>query len=96
MNTTFRISGDYEIEITTDGSLPNRNPDCCSSVHRGLIGVGLHHVGFEAVPMADGSPAERAVPVNRTKGAIFLKRNQARAIASALLNAVAEVSEPAA
>lgn len=92
MNTTFRLSGDYELEITSDGTLPTRNVNCGNGRQQGLIGIALHHTGFAFPPNEDGSPAQLPTPVNETKGSMFLRRSQARAIASALLSAVAEAS----
>lgn len=93
MNTTFRIDPCYELEITSDGTLTTRDPLSCSAVHKGAIGVMLHHTDLFP-PRPNGDPAlDAATPVSTTKVAIFLKRNQARAIASALLSAVSESAE---
>jgi len=99
MNATFKIDGCYELEITSDGSLTTRDPYSASATQKGHVGVLLHYtpmVVAQFIPNEDGSPANLptiAPAETRTRAAIFLKRNQARAIASALLNAVSEAGE---
>lgn len=79
MNTKFKIDGCYELEIRSDGTIGSYGN--VQSFSRGNIGISLHCTGL---PNLD----EVATP--ETVAGLYLKRSQARAIASALLSAVSE------
>lgn len=88
MNTKFKIDGCYELEITSDGYLRSveQEPAASCAYSKGSIGIMLHYTPMVlSVDEADAKTVTRA--------SLFLKRNQARAIASALLSAVSEAGE---
>ncbi len=101
MNSKFKIDGCYELEITSDGTLNEAgNQANARAFSKGNIGVMLHYTPMcvaQFIPNSDGSPDKWGPtcdePSTVTRAALFLKRNQARAIASALLNAVSEAGE---
>lgn len=84
MNTLFKIDGNYELEITSDGTLPHRNVAFACASRKDCVGVSLHYSSL--LPQIGDEPR------SETKASFFLKRNQARAIASAILNAVSEAA----